>query len=329
MKARPSWGGWALAGGGKLLALRGKGLTRLNLSTGEESELQGGMSVERQVEAAQDASSIFVLTAPPLNSQTPGKVELTSYAGSTTTLLWSVEPFPGIATPLLAAPLSADGRVIVGVGNRVAALGTGDGMPIWTKTLQALVGCCPAAEQGVFVLPTTHGLEGLRVADGSALWRIPSNPDSFDPSRGPAIEGGRVYFASSERAVTSIDLLTGAILWVSPPLSAPVDTRHPPIADADGVLVPLHGGLARLSKEGALVWTKFYPFMRARAVKPAILSAVNAAFIGGGDGLYAVSPVTGEVAWSAEGLGQIGEVEHIDSELVVVNSEGEVFVFAP
>lgn len=329
VKGRPSWGGWQLAQGGQLLAVRGHALTRLDPTTGSEVELQGNVSVEAQIQAGAGAGGVYILTAPGGFESQAAKVELTAYATGTWTKRWGVEPFPGVPMPLLAAPVASADRVFVAAAHRIAALDPGNGRNLWGRTLQALVGCCPALAGDLVVLPTTHGLETLRLSDGQTLWKSTADPNAFDPSRGPTVENGKVYFTFDERTVTALDLRTGDVLWRSKTLGSPVDTRHPPVADETGLLVPLHGGLARLSDAGGLLWEKAYPFIRRGAAKPAVLATAGAAFLGGADGLYAVSPQTGEVTWSATGLGQVIEVEYIGSELVVVNSDGAVFSFPP
>lgn len=329
VKGRPSWGGWQLAEGGKLLAVRGNALTRLDPATGSEAELQGGLSVEAQIQAGAGAGGIYLLTAASGADSQAGKVELTAYATGTWAKRWGVEPFPGVPLPLLAAPVATADRVFVGAANRIGGLDPANGRAVWSRTLQALVGCCPALAGDAVVLPTTHGLEALSLSDGRTLWKSSADPNAFDPSRGPAVEDGKVYFTFDERTVTALDLRTGAVLWRSQGLASPIDTRHPPVADGTGLLVPLHGGLARLSGTGDLLWEKTYPFIRRGAAKPAVLATTGAAFLGGADGLYAVSPETGEVTWRETGLGQVIEVEYIGSELVVVNSNGGVFSFPP
>lgn len=329
VKGRPAWAGWQMFSGGVSIAARGNALTRLDPASGAEVELMAGLTFDRQVQAAAGPASVYVLTAPANNAQQPAKIELTAYATGTYARRWSVEPFSDVFMPLLAAPVASAELVFAGVANRIGALDSATGRAVWSRTLQALVGCCPALEGGAVVLPTTHGLEALSLIDGRTLWNRPADPSAFDPARGPTVADGKIYFTFDARTISALDLRTGSVLWTSPPLPLAVDTRHPPIADAHGVFVPLDNGLARISSEGSVVWVKTYPFLKMRAAKPAILAASNAVFLGGSDGLHAVSLVTGEEMWSEAGLGQVVDVEFIPPGIVAVNSQGEIFALAP
>ncbi|TBR20454.1 hypothetical protein EPO15_13130 [bacterium] len=329
VKARPSSVSWHLSGSGKTISVRDGALTRLDPATGAEIEIQAGLATDGQLEAGAGPTELYLLTAPALNAEGPGKIELTAYSTGAYGRRWSVEPFPGAALPMLAGPVASVDLVFVGVGDKVAALSPTNGRAVWSRTLTAWVGCCPAIDAGVVVLPTTHGLRALAADDGREFWVRPMDPGEFNPMRSPTVDAGRVYFAFDERSISALDLRSGQVLWTSPALPSPVDHRHPLIVDPSGVLVPLHGGLARVSASGVLLWSKSYEFLKMRTVKPTFLAARNAVLLGGSDGLYAASLDSGEVAWSLSGLGQVVDIEEFGKDLVVTNSGGEAFVLPP
>lgn len=329
VKGRPSWAGWQVGGGGKLLAVRGSALTRRDPATGAEAEVQGGLPADRQAQAAEGPAGLYVLSAPALGSAVVEAAKLTAYSSGTANPRWSVIPFPLVDLPLLATPVASAQRVHVGVADQAAAFDASSGAKVWARSLPGHVGCCPALDGSILVQPTSKGLVAMDTADGGTLWTRAMDVQDFNPVRGPAIDGGRVYFAFEERTVSALDLATGKLLWTSPVLPRAVDHRHPPVVGPGGVLVPLYEGLARLSPDGTLVWAKTYDFLKMRSGNPALLAAANAAFLGGADGLHAVSLATGEELWSAGALGQVIDVEYFATELVAETSSGDVVTFGP
>lgn len=329
VKGRPSWAGWQVGGGGKLLGVRGAALTWLDPATGAETEVRGGLGTERSAQAAAGPAGIFILDTPAPVGATPSPAQFSAYSADGKRRLWSVTPFPDVDLALVATPLASSDRVFVAVADRAAAFELSAGSASWSRRLLGYVGCCPALAGNALVQPTSHGLVALAASDGRELWTRPLDPQTFNPRRGPAIEGARVYIALDERSVSALDAVTGTLLWTSPPLPSAVDHRHPPVAGAFGVLVSLYEGVARLSPDGTLVWARTYDFLKMRSADPALLAASNAAFLGGADGVHAVSLATGEPLWTETGLGQVLDLEYIAPDLVAVTSSGDVVAFAP
>ncbi|MBI5245501.1 MAG: PQQ-like beta-propeller repeat protein [Elusimicrobia bacterium] len=327
--AMPARAGWHLQNGADLVFVNGSTVTALNPETGAQAVLAEGVPLEHQVQAGAGPSGIYSVTAPRIARGSTDTIVARGYAPGTYELLWTQRPFSKGTLPLIAMPLADDTGVFLGAGNQVTLRRASDGSEIWRRALDSLAGSYPALSSQTIVLHTTNGMEALSLSNGRTLWQHPIDAAAFNPSRAVVIEGSRVYFPMGERTVAALDLETGTLLWESAALPSLIDYRHPVIAGADGIYVPLYGGLARLSLEGTLAWSRRYAFMNMRQMGPSMVLAANAVFIGGADGIYALSPDAGDVLWSEEGLGQIVSIEYMAPRVVAVNSQGAMYVFEP
>jgi hypothetical protein len=192
VKGRPSWAGWQVGGGGKLLGVRGAALTWLDPATGAESEVRGGLANDRQAQAAAGPAGLYVLVAPAPVGAAPSPAQLSAYSADGKRRLWSITPFPDVDLALLAAPVASPDRIFVALADRAAAFELTAGSVTWSRRLPGYVGCCPALAGAAFVQPTSHGLVALAAADGRELWARPLDPQTFNPTWGPAIVPPRI-----------------------------------------------------------------------------------------------------------------------------------------
>lgn len=138
---------------------------------------------------------------------------------------------------------------------------------------------CRGAPEGEW--PQWRGPDGLGLvedrlpvawgADGSAFRWQTELPGVGNSS--PVAAGGRIFLTAAsepsasggvERWVVSLDLESGALLWRTPVHSAPGETTHrlntiaapTPVTDGDSVFVYFGSILARLDRDGALIWKR-------------------------------------------------------------------------
>jgi outer membrane protein assembly factor BamB len=118
-------------------------------------------------------------------------------------------------------------------------------------------------------LPVTWDGDG--VGDGSGIrWRteLPGVGNSS-----PVAAGGRIFLTTAvepsasgeaQRSVVALDLDSGDLLWRTPVLSAPRETTHrfntvaapTPVTDGESVFVYFGSVLARLDRDGELIWVR-------------------------------------------------------------------------
>lgn len=327
-KARRAASDWRLLEGGRLLYRTLEEFASLTLASGEWKKLSGGPGADRQVQAALGGSRLFVLSAPQFGSG-DGPVTVQAFSTVTFTPLWTAQPWANATMPLLAGPLATSGGILAGAGSTLVMLEGASGRTVWSRDAGGFLGSFLAMDGGTVVLIHLNGVEALSAADGKTQWRYPLDPGDFNPSRAPVLFQGKVYLPDSQNTVVALDLATGGLLWRSSFLPASIDLRHPVMAGASGVLVPIEGGVARLSSSGSLTWLRTYPFLKMRASRPALTWFSNVIAAGGADGLYLLSPTGGEVVAQAEGLGQIEDLVPYGGGLAASNSDGVVHVLTP
>lgn len=179
------------------------------------------------------------------------------------------------------------------------------------------------------VIPHEAGIDAFAASDGRRIWRYASEPAPLNTLRRIAIAGNKVYVALTERTVGALDLFSGQLLWQSTPAPSPIDLRQPVIITDERVVVPLNDGLMALDIDGSVAWCRTYDFLLLRQLLPAMFATPRSIFLGGKNGVYAVSLRDGEILWSSRAPGEIGFLERFDDALIAVDFAGKVYRFAP
>lgn len=328
-KRKPAWPPWRLRAGTDLISVQQKTLKSYSPTSGIQISLDQDVPEDVKIQAGVGPTGVYTITAPRLGGISQEAVSVRGYASDSYNLLWSVNPFSEVTVPTFTIPVATDKKLFIGAGNRITALNVSNGKKAWSRTLDAFVGSNAALSGQTVILLHSKGIDAVSLGKGKKLWRHTIDSSDFRPSRPLTLSGGRVYVPLGERTVSALNLKNGNLIWESSALPQNVDFRHPIVVDASGISVPITGGLARLSLEGTLLWSKSYSFLKLRQVDPAVLATTEALFVGGTDGLFAVSPESGAVLWSKEGLGQIASIEYLAPDLIAVNSRGTVYAFAP
>ena len=133
----------------------------------------------------------------------------------------------------------------------------------------------------------------------------------------PAVAGGQVYVATSDRRIVALDEATRKVAWTYP-VSGPVNSS-PTVAD-DLVLVGLRGGtlLALNTTTGDLEWS----YLTGNPIYGSATVLDGTLYIGSADHfLYALDARTGELRWSRETGGWVSAPPTINKGIVVVGSQ--------
>ena len=134
----------------------------------------------------------------------------------------------------------------------------------------------------------------------------------------PAVAGGQVYVATSDRRIVALDEATGEVAWTYP-VSGPVNSS-PTVAE-DLVFVGLRGGtlLALNTTTGDLEWS----YETGNPIYGSATVLDGTLYIGSADHfLYALDARTGELRWSRETDDWIFASPTINKGIVVVGSQG-------
>ena len=139
----------------------------------------------------------------------------------------------------------------------------------------------------------------------------------------PAVAGGQVYVATSDRRIVALDEATGEVDWTYP-VKGPVNSS-PSIAD-DLVFVGLRAGtlLALNTTTGDLEWS----YQTDNPIYGSATVLDGTLYIGSADHfLYALDARTGEMRWSRETGDWVTAPATITKGIVVVGSQdGELYM---
>jgi outer membrane protein assembly factor BamB len=177
--------------------------------------------------AASGQSGVFGVAAPAAGQGTVvagySTGELVAYRYENGRNLWSdalsrtsISTQVGTLTDVDADPIIDGGQVFaLGQGGRMAAYELTTGQRIWELTL-AGVSTPTIAGEWVFTLTDDARLLAIARATGRIRWitQLPRYRDEEDRDgpifwTGPVLAGGRLWIASSEGAVRSVDITTG------------------------------------------------------------------------------------------------------------------------
>ncbi|MBI4199315.1 MAG: PQQ-binding-like beta-propeller repeat protein [Chloroflexi bacterium] len=158
---------------------------------------------------------------------------------------------------------------------------------------------------------------------GTTRWQFPSD----DPLlASPAVAGGRVFLATSDRRVVALDQRTGELLWTHP-VNGPVNSS--PAVAGDRVFLGLRDGsvLALRAATGELDWR----FDAGSGVISSPVVVDGALYVGSGDhNVYALDAATGERRWSIGTEGWVVSSPAISQGVLVAASQtGVVYLINP
>lgn len=149
----------------------------------------------------------------------------------------------------------------------------------WLAAGLLVLSGCPGASEPEW--PQWRGPDGLGIARGPlpTTWSLeePSLRWKTElPGRGnssPVAADGRIFLTTAsepsasgevERSVVALDLESGKLLWRTPVLTAPRETTHhlntvaapTPVTDGESVFVYFGSAVARLDRDGEVVWKR-------------------------------------------------------------------------
>ena len=246
-----------------------------------------------------------------------------------------------------ATPTYANGSVFTLGGTGILnCLDAASGTVRWTRDVKADSGApvpiwgfssSPLVTKGGLVVVYAGGDKGKSVlaynaSDGSVAWAAPAGTMSYASPQPAYLLGVDQVLALSDRGLTSLDPLTGKVLWehLAQTPNAPRSVQ-PVLVDPSHVLMASEAdiGLAMLDvgRDSSHAWT-VHPRWTTRAMKPAFNHvAVEGGHAYGFDGsMFAcVDLATGERKWRSGryGRGQVLLIED-SHQLLVLAEDGRV-----
>ena len=230
------------------------------------------------------------------------------------------------ADGLAGSPIVVGERVFVTLDGQLTAFSRNTGKLLWQTALDGDVALPPgvlAYGDGRVVVTTSAGVEAVKAASGAVAWRN----SSIGGSRGPTVDGDRVYLGSYDQHVYALSLETGKIKWATP-TSDPV---HSTVAVSGRTLyVGADDDLVALRTDtGTVRWRT--PTGNVYGGGPAVRDGrvylgVNLGGEGGQTLLFAVRASSGRILWQANIGGDVHSAPSVDANNVYIGVIGdEVF----
>jgi len=203
--------------------------------------------------------------------------------------------------------LAAEGeKIYVATGfGTVVALNTGNGKPIWTKSLNVPIRTSPTVANGkVFVVNSESELFALSAENGAQLWTSRGLPEGAGvlSNVSPAVSGNTLVVSYASGEVVALDVNTGAQRWTDSVTGGVVGSSLTTIGDAarpvidDGVVYAASRGgriIATNLKSGERVWSR-----DIRAVQTPWVAGGSVFVVDMNSRMYALDRKSGKVKWS-------------------------------
>ena len=237
-----------------------------------------------------------------------------------------------VPNQMMAQPLTYDGLVIIGLGNKdfqnsttifkvrgtgtnyVAALNASTGSLVWTYPTDGEDMPTPVISDGLVVEANGDGsVYALNPLTGKDVWNVNLPTGSFVSMSSPAVSGSSIYFGAAESYVFySVDIATGQISWSTKTLAAGgLDDCSPAVWNnivVSGYTAPGTGGemqpvlVGFNATSGAILWQlKENPGPKPPAIQvPPITIGDGIAYSDPTESgtLYAVNASSGALLWS-------------------------------
>jgi outer membrane protein assembly factor BamB len=202
--------------------------------------------------------------------------------------------------------LAAEGeRVYVATGfGSVVALNTGNGKPLWTKSLNVPIRASPTVANGkVFIVNTESELFALSGDDGRQLWTSRGLPEGAEvlSNVSPAVSGNTLVVSYASGEVVALDITSGEQRWTDSVTSGVSGASLTTIGDAarpvidDGVVFAASRAgriIATNLKSGERVWSR-----DIRAAQTPWVSGGTVFVVDMNSRLYALDRKAGKVKW--------------------------------
>ena len=159
----------------------------------------------------------------------------------------------------------------------------------------------------------TSAVDGHQALEGRIAWRFESPALWLTP---PAIADGRVYLATGDGSLVSLDAGDGSVVWER---EVPVPTAASPAVTASHVyLTARNGRMLAISRDGEPAWE----FRAGGPFSTAVVVYQGVAYAGSADGtLYAVDAVDGRLLWSMELEGRVTSAPSMSGDLLAVAAD--------
>lgn len=241
-----------------------------------------------------------------------------------------------------AAPVVLGNRVYAASarGASLYALDTATGNPAWTYRTRGRVESTPAiGGESIFLADAKGRLHGVKLSDGSPLWRVElgSLPTARVLHHADGVD--RVVVATTDNRVHARNAVNGAELWTyrrDPPADLSIYGTSSPVhvtsAAGDAYVVGFSDGtlVALRPANGTILWeTKLVSTGRFRDVDGTVLQVGDRLYVTTyGDELVALDAATGKTLWSAVPGGATG-ITVADNRLYHGTDSGEVIARDP
>jgi outer membrane protein assembly factor BamB len=252
-----------------------------------------------------------------------------AFKAMTGTPVWSV----ATSGAVMSSPAVVGNTLFVGSQDgSVRALNATTGLAIWSTALGADIDqSSPAVVNGVVYIGCDDDkVYALNEGTGQILWTSPAAGAPFYGS--PAVANGVVYATSFDNSIYAFSASTGDLVW-SYATTYYIDSSPAVIngtvyaASADGYLYALS------ASSGSVKWKTVVPggtYLSSVAIANGVGYVGSYGDFGGSDGnLTGVDLKTGEVLWSASGLGTISSSPAISDGVLYVGSfDHHIYAFA-
>jgi outer membrane protein assembly factor BamB len=266
-----------------------------------------------------------------------------------------------VPNQMMTQPVTYDGLVIIGLGNKVfqgplpsvrgtgtnyvAALNASTGDVVWTYATSGEDMPTPVITDGLVVGANGDGVVyALNPLTGQDVWNLALPKGSYVSMSSPALSDGSIYFGAADPyAFYSVSLTTGQILWSTPTTAnSGLDDCSPAIwngtvvsgytlVTSAGLLQPVLFGMN--AADGHVLWQ----LKEAAGAEPPAIQVPPVTISNGvvysdpteSGTLYAVNASSGALLWTFKTGADTSNANVYDGYLSIVNSAGTMFVLNP
>ena len=288
-----------------------------------------GASLYRTHNIGADSSVVYMNSTPGTSEGvyyiTANNGYVYAFNDTTGSQLWSK-----YLTGAKSTAMVKDGKLIFGVGGKLAALYLNNGSAAWSRALGGTLLSPPASIPGstiAYVGCINDKLYAFNTTNGNVIWSYNTGGDVMSS---PAVsEDGLVYVGSNSGKLYALNATTGASAWN---YSTGSDVKSSPAIVGGKVFFGSDNGYVyALNKTtGSYMWR--YQTHGAVSSSPAVYSDTNhnpiAVYIGSDSGyVYALNPSNGWLIWSFPTGGAVSSSPAVTAGKVFIGSaDGNLYV---
>ena len=224
---------------------------------------------------------------------------LLAYNAATGVRLWS-QPLANNGQSAQSAPAVADGVVVIGSANVLAAFAAATGSPLWQITFGRIVQGNPVIAGGIVYMSSQDGhLYAMNLANGASVWTAPFGGQLTATTALPSATtglaiSGKLLAVGAGQTLYAFDATTGQPLW-SQRAPGGLSNSAPTISDGIMYIGGFDGSFSALDAQtGATLWSA----TTGSVVNGSAAVGYGLVYVGSGDGVvYAYNAKTGALAW--------------------------------